>query len=81
MKFDANKIIDVNDFFNERKCKRCSKSLDNMRSDAIYCSRNCKSIVRKCNKSRQNTINKWKSKQLEQVNSIIELKKLLEGGK
>ncbi len=81
MKFDANKIIDETDFFDERKCKRCNKSLEDKRSDAIYCSRSCKSIVRKCKKSRQNTIDKRKSKQLDQVNSIIEFKKLLEGGK
>lgn len=77
MKFDPNKIIDENDFFNQRKCKRCNKTLDGMRSDAIYCSRNCKSIVRKCNKSRQETIKKWKLKELEKIN----FQKLLEGGK
>jgi hypothetical protein len=77
MKFNPNKIIDETDFFNRRKCKRCDKSLDGMRSDAIYCSRNCKSIVRKCNKSRLKTIEKWKSKELEKIN----FQKLLEGGK
>lgn len=77
MKFDPNKIIDENDFFNQKKCKRCNKTLDGMRSDAIYCSRNCKSIVRKCNKSRQETIKKWKLKELEKIN----FQKLLEGGK
>jgi len=77
MKFNSNKIIDETDFFNERKCKRCSKSLDGMRSDAIYCSRNCKSIVKKCAKSRKDTIEKWKLKEMEK----IAFQKLLEGGK
>lgn len=77
MRFNSNKIIDETDFFNKRECKRCNKSLEGKRSDAIYCSRNCKSIIRKCNKSRQNTIEKWKLKELDKIN----FQKILEGGK
>ncbi len=60
MEFNGNKIIDEEDLFKVRECKRCSKSLEGKRKDAIYCSRNCKSISKRCIKSRQETINKWK---------------------
>jgi hypothetical protein len=79
MKFDPNKIIDEEDFFNERKCKRCSKSLEGKRTDAIYCSRNCKSIVKRCIKSKKLTIEKWKLKELNKVNEYKKLIDLLKG--
>jgi hypothetical protein len=81
MKFKPNQI-DESEFFNERKCKRCKKSLESKRSDAIYCSRNCKSIERKCNKSKEKTLEKWKQTELIKVNQFKELiQKILEGGK
>ena len=68
MKFDPNRIIDETDFFNERKCKRCNKCINDKRVDAIYCSRNCKSISKRCIKSRKLTIDKWKKSELDKVN-------------
>jgi len=62
-----------------KTCPKCNKELIDKRKDAIYCSRSCKTNAKKCRKSREKTLQKWKLKGIERIKEIEFFKDLLKG--
>ena len=64
----------------ERKCmyRNCDKDISNMRSDAKYCSRNCKGCESKYIRRRKLLIEKYKQNELKRIKDYIDLTKIIE---
>jgi hypothetical protein len=66
----------------KRECtyRNCNKDISEMRKDAKFCSRNCKTCERKYIKRLEEFINKYKQIEMLKVKQYKELENLVKGG-
>lgn len=65
----------------ERLCnyRNCKKDISDMRPNAIYCSRNCKSCESKYIRRRKEQLEKYMKNDMIVVENIKKIKELLKG--
>ena len=67
-------------FFRKCSYRNCGKDISEMRKNAKFCSRNCKTCESKYIKRKAILIEKYKQSDLEKVKQYKELVNLIKGG-